>query len=232
MRFGIRSLVGLTLASALATSAVATTTSTASAQSAVSGTGKGIAGGALLGGEAGFIVLSAAGAKDSWMYWVIPSALAIGGGIGGYFIEKGKVGSDAQIPMYLFAGGMAMIIPTVVISLSANTYSPGSEDATPVDAAPADAGKPSLGVQVNGGAGGGTTTTAPPGTPKHKPKHSSFVAPPVVREQGLVNFDELTTLKIGLPLVALKPMYTKTEMTQFNQAQRFEVHAPIVSVAF
>ena len=232
MRFGIRSLVGLTLSSALLTSAVVTTSGTASAQSAVSGSGKGIAGGALLGGEVGFVVLSAAGAKQSWMYWVIPTALAIGGGVGGYFVEKGTTGSDAQVPMFMLAGGMALIIPTVVITLSANAYTPGSEDATPVDAAPADAGKPSLGVQVNGGAGGGTTTTAPPATPKHKPLKTSLYAPPITRPQGLVNFDELTTLKLSLPVIAVKPMYSKTEMAQFGQAQRFEVHAPIVSVAF
>ena len=36
-------------------------------------------------------------------------------------------------------GGMALVIPTVVITLSATTYRPGNEDSTPADAAPADA---------------------------------------------------------------------------------------------
>src|SRR5262249_38019864 len=143
--------------------------------SPVSGTGKGIAGGALLGEEVGLVTLSLAGAKQSWMYLTIPTALAIGGGIGGYFIEKGKVRTDPQVAVYKTRAGMALIIPAVVITLSANTYNPGSEDSTPPEAVGTDSGMGSngLGVKVDttttttGGGGSSTTTPTPP--PKHKP---------------------------------------------------------------
>jgi hypothetical protein len=235
-----------TLTRLLVATAVATTTVVAGAPSSaradagpVQGTGKGIVGGALLGGEIGFIGLSVGGAKQTWLYYVVPGALAIGGGIGGYFIEKGKEGTDAQAPMFMLAGGMALIIPTVVITLSANAYQPGSEDGTPVDATPADAGSSGLGVKVNttesttttGGGGGGSSTTTPTPPPKRKPANTSSAAP-ISRPQALVNFDELTTIKVGLPVIAVRPMYTKTELSQFNQPQRYEVTAPVVSVAF
>ncbi|MEO7094065.1 MAG: hypothetical protein ABI175_12500, partial [Polyangiales bacterium] len=119
---------------------------------------------------------------------------------------------------------------------------PGSEDGTPIDASPADSGS-ALGVKVNtsdstsngspSAGGGGTSTTTPTKPPQHKLQskdHSS--AAPIQRPQALVNFDELTTMKVGLPVIALKPMYTKTEMSQFNQPQRYEVTAPVVSFAF
>ena len=237
----LRALTKLVLATAVATTAVVTASPTcALADGPVAGTGKGIVGGALLGGEIGFIGLSVGGAKQTWLYYVVPGALAIGGGIGGYFIEKGKEGTDAQAPMFMLAGGMALIIPTVVITLSANAYKPGTEDGTPVDATPADAGTTGLGVKVNTSdstnmgspsAGGGTTTTTPPIKPKHKPDNTSSAAP-ISRPQALVNFEELTTMKVGIPVIALKPMYTKTEMSQFNQPQRYEVTAPVVSFAF
>lgn len=249
MRSALRKAVGLALTGALLSAVVVTTTSDAEAQSAVSGSGKGIAGGALLGEEVGLITLSAAGAKQTWMYLTIPTALAIGGGVGGYFVEKGQEGTNAEPAMLMLAGGMALAIPAIVLTLSANAYSPGSEDSTPADSTPADAGKTGLGVQVDGGAtstttgspsvptagagtGGGTTTTAPPTPPKHKPSNTSMHAPPIVRPLALVNFDELTTLKLGLPMIALRPMYSRTELAQFGQSQKYEVNAPIMSVAF
>ena len=80
MRTAIRRLVGFGLAAAMATGIAATTSADAEAQTVVSSTGKGIAGGALLGGEVGFLVLAGAGARPAWMYATIPTALAIGGG--------------------------------------------------------------------------------------------------------------------------------------------------------
>lgn len=207
--------------------------------SPVSGTGKGIAGGALIGEEVGLVTLSVAGAKQTWMYLTIPTALAIGGGIGGYFIEKDKTGSDAQVPMYMLAAGMALIIPSIVITLSANAYNPGSEDSTPPDATPSDSGmgsSPGLGVKVDatgtttGGGGGGTPTTTPTPPPKHKPSKDdqSFR---LVRPPALVNLDD-TKLTLALPLISMKPMYTRAEVLAFGQPQRYEVDAPLLTVAF
>ena len=69
------------------------------------------------------------------------------------------------------AGGMALIIPTVVITLSATHYTPTSEDATPVDATPSAPGATGT-VNINAGGSGsvvGDTTFGPgglyPGSP-------------------------------------------------------------------
>jgi hypothetical protein len=244
MRLAIRRTIGLALSGALLSAAVITAPADARAADAVSGTGKGIAGGALLGAEIGFVGLSVAGAKQTWMYYVIPGALAIGGGVGGYFIEKDTTGTDAQVPMYMLAAGMALIIPTVVITLSANAYQPGGEDSAPSDAKPADAGG-SFGVKVDStapsttggspsvptpGASGSPTTTPPPPV-KYKPSKDEMRAPST-RPLALLNFRALDALQIGVPVVALKPVYTREEVTQFGQAQKYELHAPVVSMAF
>lgn len=248
MRTVMRKAVGLAMAAAISSSLVLSSASRAEAQTVASGTGKGIFGGALLGGEIGLVTLSAAHARAGWLYAVVPGALAIGGGIGGYFIEKS---ADPKIPMFMLAGGMALIIPTVVITLSANAYQPGSEDSVPSDAAPADAGtRSNLGVQTNGNGGGassvtggspsvpvngggsGDSSTVPVPPPKHKPSPTSMRTP---LSRGLVTLalgGPSTNLELGVPVFAVLPMYDRNEMTQFGQIQRYELRAPVVSVAF
>ena len=61
----------------------------------VSPTGKGIAGGALLGAEAVMLVEAAFKVKKKWAYAVGGGVGAIGGGVGGYFVEQN---GDAKLP--------------------------------------------------------------------------------------------------------------------------------------
>lgn len=224
--------LGFALALALG-AAVCTTSGDASAAADVSGTGKGIAGGALLGGEVGFLGLAASGAQQSWLYYTLPPLLAIGGGVGGYYVEQS---SPADVPLFMLAGGMALVIPTVVITLSATSYRPGNEDSTPVDATPAEGaaavtvGGESAGGSVGGGAG--TSTTTPPAGPaKHKPSPTSMRLPPA-RSLALVSYDTVGTLRVGMPVVGFKPAYTTSELAKFGLSQRYELHAPIVDVSF
>lgn len=236
--------VGFAVGAALL-AAICTTTNDAPAAAQVSATGKGIAGGALIGGEIGFLTLAAANAKSSWLYYTIPPLLAIGGGVGGYFIEQATPEDNATVPLFMLAGGMALVIPTVVITLSATTYRPGNEDSTPADASPSSGptggSKATVDVStptVTGGTpstpGGGTTTTTPPPAPKHKPSKTSRsldlpLAP--VRSFALVSMDS-SALRVGIPAVTMRPTYTTTEVAKFGLAQRYEVHAPILDIAF
>jgi hypothetical protein len=204
--------------------AVFTASSDANADSAaVSGSGKGIVGGALLGGEVGFLTLAAAGAKSPTLYYTIPPLLAVGGGVAGYFVEQG---SDAHPPVYMLAGGMALIIPTLVITLSATHYSPVSEDGTPIDAtpaAPAASGGASIGV------GGGTSTTTPPAPAKRKPDTTSLRSRPL--PVALLNVSN-ESVALGVPMASVRPMYTRTEVSLYGVTQKYEVHAPVVAFSF
>ncbi len=213
MRIALRRLLGLVLATATASAVAATTSSDAQATvpaADVQATGKGIAGGALLGGEAGFLVLAGAGARSAWLYATIPTALAIGGGVGGYFVEKNV--SSASAPMYMLAGGMALIIPTVVITLSAA--------ATPY--VPDDSPSPDKGAQpAPAGASGATSSAA-----SH---HVALVIPPSF---ALVNFDDQTSPRVSLPAVSVTPIYSAVEMSQYGVSQKWQFNAPLVAVNF
>src|SRR3954465_14139849 len=67
----------------------------------VSGSGKGITGGALLGGEAVMLVEAIAGVKPAWAYIIGGLVGAGGGAAGGYFIEKD---GSAKASSYMLAG--------------------------------------------------------------------------------------------------------------------------------
>ncbi|HLV68566.1 MAG TPA: hypothetical protein VKY73_22270 [Polyangiaceae bacterium] len=82
-------------------------------------TGKGIAGGALLGAELVLAIEAAFDVEPTWAYVVGGLVGAGGGAVGGYFVEEE---ADPRIPMFMLAGGMALAIPTMVAVLSATAY--------------------------------------------------------------------------------------------------------------
>ena len=106
----------------LAASALLLASGNASAQTAASDavapTGKGIVGGALLGGEVVDLTMGIIGVNRGWPYLVFGGLGAVGGGIGGYFIEQ-NTKDIPEVDVFMLAGGMALVIPTIVVSLKA-----------------------------------------------------------------------------------------------------------------
>src|SRR5262249_59890793 len=83
--------------------------------------GKGIVGGALLGAEVVDMTMGVIGVEKGWPYFVFGGLGAVGGGIGGYFVEQN---APTEASLYMLAGGMALVIPTLVLSLNATKYRP------------------------------------------------------------------------------------------------------------
>lgn len=81
--------------------------------------GKGIVGGALLGGEAVTLTEAALGINPAWAYYLGGGAGLIGGGVAGYFLEDSLSPKSA---MYLLSAGMLLAIPTTVAVLNATSY--------------------------------------------------------------------------------------------------------------
>ena len=149
----------------------------------VSLTGKGIAGGALLGAEVVTMVESIAGVHPVWAYAVGAIVGAGGGGVGGYFVEQGS--SDGKVPMYMLAGGLALVIPAVVLTLDATRYRP--EEGTNEDNAPTG---PAAEPGVPGGSvGGSAPASAPSGAgtaPQSAPVPAAAPAPAVLPGRPLL----------------------------------------------
>jgi hypothetical protein len=177
----------------------------------VSGTGKGIVGGGLLGAEVVDLTLGAIGVQRAWPYLVLGAMGAAGGAAGGYFVEQDS--PDGAV--YMLAGGMALVIPTLVVALNATSYHPPETDQTePVQNQPS--GEPvKAGVSITSKA--------------EQRKHVARV--PVHYALSLVDFYR-GTLALGMPAVELRPRYTMQEMAMFGVEQRTEVRVPLFQAAF
>jgi pyruvate/2-oxoglutarate dehydrogenase complex dihydrolipoamide acyltransferase (E2) component len=256
-RFALRS------ASLLTAFAVGAATLTCGAGTAhaddVSPKGKGIVGGALLGAEVVTIVESFAGVRNGWAYVGGAAGGAVAGGIGGYFVEQ-AAGTNGRVPVYMLAGGLALIIPAVVLTLNATRYMPdesASEDkgSPGADQPAADPGRPpSDGVSpatpppgpIPPPASAPTPNPnptppagAPAGTPQGRrssPRTNAIAAaPPAPDALFQMNVDLAKSTahpSLGVPVPSIRPMWSQREQKDLAVAQGTELRLPVVHVSF
>jgi hypothetical protein len=215
---------------AMAFSAVALLPLTARAQETtdeVSATGKGITGGALLGGEVVMLTEAALGAKPWWAYLVGGVAGAAGGGVGGYFAEQN---GDARVSLYLLAGGMALAIPTTVAVLSQTAYEPPADYTQ--DTAPTNepAAEPPAPEGTYDQEGGGTGTDPEVGRSQPVTYPTAWV-PEVPRPPSLVGLRR-GAWTLSVPAVEIRDRFTRRELHELGVRQRTEVRVPIFSASF
>jgi hypothetical protein len=131
-----------------------------------SDSGKGIIGGGLMGAEIVMLTEAALGVKNGWFYLAGGVAGAGGGAAAGVFIEKS---ANPRPGIYVFAGSLALVIPTMIAVLTATHFEPPAtyrqdlppDEDSPVEpdgvesarqgaplAASADAAKPGWSLQV------------------------------------------------------------------------------------
>jgi hypothetical protein len=233
-------LSSLTAAAAFVGTALASTPASAEA---VSATGKGVTGGVLLGAEFAMIPQALLGVDKWWAYALGGGLGAAAGGVGGYFVETQV--TTAEPSLYMLAGGMALVIPTVVLTMNATAYKPeveegetASDDSTsdvsaepqggdapteapPVEAVPAQPTMP-----------GAAPSAPPPAGPQarrsKKPARSRFMP-------GLIGVDlsgPRVTLVPGVPTVDVQPLYSAREFAQFGGAPGHQVTFPAFAGRF
>ncbi|HEX4474579.1 MAG TPA: hypothetical protein VH142_05855 [Polyangiaceae bacterium] len=208
--------------------------------SQASSTGKGVTGGALLGGEAVMLVEAAAGTRPGWAYAVGGGLGAIAGGVGGYFPEHDH---DTKLSFYLLVGGMALVIPTTVAVLSATAYTPTdyTEDRPSPDepiaqpAAPLPATTPAPTPEPAPAAAPAPAPAAPAPAAAPSGRARDRVGSPVARRQqvapALVGIAD-GSLTLSVPAVEVRQMYTRTEIALYGVKQHTEVEVPVLNLAF
>jgi hypothetical protein len=100
---------------------------------------KGISGGALVGAEVVLMTEAALGAQAGWLYAVGGLVGGGGGGLAGYYIGGS---SSPKPPSFLLAGGIALVIPTLIGVVTATQFAPPDsyrQERSPDEDAPADA---------------------------------------------------------------------------------------------
>ena len=178
----------------------------AHAEGPVTGTGKGIAGLAIIGGSVTATTMGLVGVEQRWAYLVFPPLVAVGGGIGGYFVEGA---APAEVSTFMLGAGMALIIPTIIVSLNATVYKvPDDYTNDPSTKTPA-AEPPRPGAQIQDSI------------------RTGYVP------RSLVDFDlGRGALALGLPPIQIRNAFTTDEIAKFGVAQAREVHVPLFHASF
>jgi hypothetical protein len=191
----------------------------------VSSTGKGITGGALLGAEVPTIIEGIAGVHSGWVYLISAIIGAGGGGFGGYEVEKGS--TNGQAPMYMLAGGLALVIPALVLTLNGTRYQPeegATEDRSPVGPA-AEPGAP--GGSVSGGASTAPAAPAPP------PPATPTPAPPPQSLLDLRVHSTTGAFRLGVPVPDVRSAFTVAESRAYGLKDNpAELRLPVLHVSF
>jgi hypothetical protein len=214
----MKKTLGTVLSGALALSAVLVAGERdAHATGPVSATAKGTVGGALLGIEVVDLTIGAIGVDKGWPYLVFGGLGGIGGGIAGHFVEKS---SSAEPSLYMLAGGMALVIPTLVVSLNALSYKPPEGDSKdPVNTQPA--AQPPAPGQVGGTIQARHVVKSKASTARVMPHIPLSV---VDVYQGRV--------AMGLPAFEVKPLYTQQEVATYGVQQGTQIHFPVIQAVF
>ena len=220
-KIGLRTLFATSLAAG-----IAALPSTAWADGASSGTGKGIAGGVLLGAELVVGVEALAGVQQQWAYGAGILVGAAAGGVGGYYIEQG---ADRKVPLYMLAGGVALAIPAAIVALNATAYRPPAdyqEDTGPKDEPAAEPAK------------GGTTSEGPRAKPIRLEGRTFVPAPTsqVSLRRATIPTSVVQLqpegVRVGVPAIEVRPVYSASELRTFGVSQREEVRVPLFRAVF
>jgi hypothetical protein len=197
----------------------------------VSPTGKGIVGGSLLGAEIPTIIEGIAGVRSGWVYLISAIVGAGGGGVAGFEVEQNS--SDGKAPMYMLAGGLALVIPALVLTLNATRYQP--EEGATEDRAP-------TGPAAEPGAPGGSSITGTPVPPPAPPPPPSVMTPPpppapvpqsmldVRMHRGAASGG---AFRLGVPLPDVKPAFSVADARTYGLKDNpSALYLPVLHVAF
>ncbi|MDB4928603.1 MAG: hypothetical protein JWM10_1087 [Myxococcaceae bacterium] len=207
----------------------------------VSPTGKGIAGCALLGGEAVMLIEAAAGARPTWAYIVGGGLGAVGGGVAGYFLEQAAEGDRTLTGLTVgtLVLGLGLIIPTTIAAISATAYNP-EHDQPVEDNAPATgpldestspaatpAATPAPATTPATGATSGTTSDTLPGRRRSR----QLAARPAFRPTGLLDVGP-TGLSFAVPAINVGNNLSVQEVRQYGLTPVSELRVPLLSGTF
>lgn len=210
--------------------------------------GKGIVGTALLGGEVVVFAERIFGVRSGTAYILGAAGGAVAGGVGGYFIEQAV--DDGRVPAYLLAGGLAALIPAVVVALDATRYigAEGARDDKPVQNLPAsDPGKPGgssvIGAPASTPSAPSPSDAPPPGGTAPAPGGTGPAPTPPAGgggggtqgPQSLLNLRD-GNLFVGLPVPEVRPALgalSAADRSKLGADSRgSEVRFPVVRITF
>jgi hypothetical protein len=199
--------------------------------------GKGIVGGAFLGAEIVVFTEAIIGVRSTTAYLLGAGGGAVAGGLGGYAVETAV--SDGRIPAYMLAGGLALIIPALVVTLDQTRYLPteGAREDRPVqNLPPADPGKPQggavVGAEPKPAAPSTPAATPPPATTPPASGGGGGTPAPQQGPQSLINLQD-STLRVGVPIPEVRPVFSAAQKKAFGvDSAANELRFPVMRLTF
>jgi len=213
----------LSLGMALGTPALPV--SVASAQSTgpsqVGSSPKGTIGLGFVGAELGLVIPAAAGLDDTWALIVFPLVGGAGGALAGhYLLDNGS----RTLSIGALALGLALIVPSVVITLSATAYDP--EDEGGVEGGSDDSSDDSGGGEATGGGDSDTSVEVDSGD--SAAVHHRRLAR---AGSGLFRLSE-DGLMLGVPGFSVLPTTDRAELSFMRANEGTEMRLSLVSGVF
>jgi len=200
----------------------------------VTPTAKGVIGGALLGSELVVFTEAIIGVRSPLAYGLGAGLGAVAGGLGGFGVEQAV--TDGRAPVIMLAGGIALIVPALVVTLNAIAYQSNpdaKEDRAPTNMPPADPGKanqtPVVGVDASPAAP--APAPAPAGGAPSTPPTQAPVAARAVPPPSLISLSA-SSFRLGVPVPEAHNAFSLQERRQFGVAQITELRLPVVNVTF
>lgn len=184
--------------------------------------GKGTVGGALLGAEAVLLTEAAFGLDSPTLYLVGGAAGALGGGLVGHELEPKLI---VKANMFMLAGGMLLVIPTIVAVLSATAYeadltTTGEPPAEPTPASRSRVRSPA-GLALRAPGAGSPERSLPRLSPAERLASTSLLSSTPSRG-----------LSLGVPRISVAEHRPTTPYPRLRHAGRTEVEIAVLGVAF
>jgi hypothetical protein len=172
---------------------------------------KGTIGGAMLGAEVVMLTESAFRLRPTWMYL----AGGAGGGLIGGYVGNRMSGGSNRPPSFLLAGGIALIIPTIMGVLTATQYEPiGTiRQDSPDDSSGDGTGDDDEGADELPDPDSTDPDSAGGGDPQE----------PAARS---------TAPRLELPTIGLAQAFSRDELVQFRMRQATELHVSVLRGVF
>jgi hypothetical protein len=176
---------------------------------------KGTIGGAMLGAEVVMLTESAFRLRPSWMYL----AGGAGGGLIGGYVGNRMSGGSNRPPSFLLAGGIALIIPTIMGVLTATQYEPiGTiRQDLPDDSSGDGSGDGEDGENENGG---------------DEPLDPDATDPDSMQGGAREPGARSPAPRLELPTIALAQAFSRDELVQFRVRQATELHVSVLRGVF
>jgi hypothetical protein len=187
---------------------------------------KGTIGGAMMGAEIVMLTESAFRLRPTWMYL----AGGAGGGLLGGYVGNRMSGGSNRPPSFLLAGGIALIIPTIMGVLTATQYEPiGTirqdllDDSSGDDSGDADDSDADDSDADDSDADDSDAEPAGPSTSAPQSMDGPDTEGPGARSPAP---------RLELPTLGLAQAFSRDELAQFGVRQATELHLSVLRGVF